>query len=131
MTAKKWWYIDRFVNPEETIKAIDKEFGKITSSPVFYGYWSRVSIYKVALRDVEENVHSLLEPRTCSCGLTLRKDQDPKEILNSKHHRNHTSLEHEPNPKFRGKVGRRITMPLQPTDWQHDVDVLWDELVGT
>ena len=129
MASRTWRYVSRCVNPEETIKEIEGYYGRITSSPVFFGYWARVSIYKVALRDVEENLHSLLEERTCSCGLTLRKDQDPKKILSSKHHRNHTTLENEPNPKFRGKVGRRITMPLTSLDWQHDVDKLWDELV--
>ena len=128
LSGRTWWYVSKYVNPQETISEIDKYYGRITSSPVFFGYWSRVSIYKVALRDVEENLHSLLEERTCSCGLKLRQDQDPKTILTSPHHRNHTTLEHVPSPKFRGKVGRRISMPLQPTEWQHSVDRLWDEI---
>jgi hypothetical protein len=126
MQNSRWWYVSKYVNPAETIARIDKQYGKITSSPVFFGYWARVSIYRVALKDVEENLHSLLEIRTCSCGLKLSQDQDPKEILTSKHHRHHTTLEPEPNPRFRGKVGKRISMPLQPNDWQHEVDKLWD-----
>jgi hypothetical protein len=130
LQGRTWWYVNKYVDPKTTIKGIEKYYGKITSSPVFFGYWARVSIYKVALRDVEENLHSLLEVRTCSCGLKLRQDQDPKSILTSPHHRNHVTLEVEPKPKFRGKVGRRISMPLQPTDWKHHVDVLWDFLIA-
>jgi len=126
---KTWWYVDKYVRPKATLDLIDEEFGIPTSSPVAYGKWARSSIYRVALKDVEENLHSLIEKRTCSCGLKLREDQDPKSILTNRNHRNHTTLEHEPNPKFRGKVGQRITMPLQPTDWQHSVDRLWDEIV--
>ena len=43
----KWRYVKQWENPQETIKAIDKEYGKITSSPVFFGYWARVSLYNV------------------------------------------------------------------------------------
>ncbi len=126
---KTWWYVDKYVRPKATLDLIDEEFGIPTSSPVAYGKWARSSIYRVALKDVEENLHSLIEARTCSCGLRLREDQDPKSILTNRNHRNHTTLEHEPNPKFRGKVGQRITMPMQRTDWQHSVDRLWDGFI--
>ena len=124
-----WRYVDQWENPQETIKAIDKEYGRITSSPVFFGYWARVSLYKVALKDYEEGLHSLIQENTCSCGLRLDKSDNPLAIIESKHHRNHKTLELEPNPKFRGLVGRRISMPLQPKDWQHPVDELWDSIV--
>jgi hypothetical protein len=44
-------YVKQWENPQETIDAIAKKFGRITSSPVFFGYWARVSLYKVALQD--------------------------------------------------------------------------------
>jgi hypothetical protein len=124
-----WRYVDQWENPQETIKAIDKEYGRITSSPVFFGYWARVSLYKVALKDYEEGLHSLIQESTCSCGLRISKSDNLLAIIESKHHRNHKSLEPEPDPKFRGLVGRRITMPLMPLDWRHEVDVLWDRTV--
>lgn len=121
-------YTDKYVDPQKTIDRINKEFGIPTSSPVAYGKWAKLSIFKVALKDVEENLHSLLEERTCSCGLKVK---EPSDVLTSPYHRNHTTLKPEPNPKFRGKVGKRITMPLTGLDWQHKVDQIWDELVET
>jgi len=128
MTTKGWSYTKQWENPNETIKAIDKEYGRITSSPVFFGYWTRVSLYKVALKDYEEGLHSLIQENTCSCGLRINKSDNPLAIIESKNHRNHKTLEPETNPKFRGPVGRRISMPLQPKEWQHPVDVLWDQV---
>jgi hypothetical protein len=125
----KWSYVKEWENPEEKIKAIDKEYGRITSSPVFFGYWAKVSLYRVALKDYEEGLHSLIQENTCTCGLRINKSDNLLAIIESKHHRNHKTLEPEPNPKFRGLVGRRITMPLMPMDWRHEVDMLWDEMV--
>ena len=125
----KWSYVKEWENPEEKIKAIDKEYGRITSSPVFFGYWAKVSLYRVALKDYEEGLHSLIQENTCTCGLRINKSDNLLAIIESKHHRNHKTLEPEPNPKFRGLVGRRITMPLMPMDWRQEVDMLWDEMV--
>ncbi len=125
----KWRYVKQWENPQETIKAIDKEYGKITSSPVFFGYWAKVSLYRVALKDYEEGLHSLIQENTCSCGLRLEKSDNLLAIIESKHHRKHKTLEPEPNPKFRGPVGQRISMPMQAKDWQHPVDVLWDLII--
>ena len=124
-----WSYVKKWENPQDTIKAIDKEYGKITSSPVFFGYWAKVSLYRVALKDYEEGLHSLIQENTCTCGLRINKSANLLAIIESKHHRNHKTLEPEPNPKFRGLVGRRISMPLQPKELRHEVDVLWDMLV--
>jgi hypothetical protein len=124
-----WRYVKQWENPQETIDSIAKNFGRITSSPVFFGYWARVSLYKVALKDYEEGLHSLIQENTCSCGLRIKKSDNPLAIIESKHHRNHKTLEPEPNPKFRGVVGTRITMPLVPKDWQHPVDELWNRTI--
>ena len=126
----EWSYVKEWENPKEKIKAIDMEYGRITSSPVFFGYWAKVSLYRVALKDYEEGLHSLIQENTCTCGLRINKSANPLAIIESKHHRNHKTLEPEPNPKFRGLVGRRITRPLMPMDWRHEVDVLWDEIAA-
>ena len=128
MPTKNWGYVTKWENPQETIKAIDDLYGKITSSPVFFGYWARVSLYRVALKDHEEGLHSLIQENTCSCGLRISKSDNPLGMIESKNHRNHKTLEPETNPMFRGKVGKRITMPLMPKEWQHPVDELWDQL---
>ena len=124
-----WSYVKKWENPQETIKAIDKEYGRIPSSPVFFGYWAKVSLYRVALKDYEEGLHSLIQENTCTCGLRISKSDNPLAMIESKHHRNHKTLEPEPNPMFRGIVGKRITMPLMPNGWQHPVDELWDSSV--
>lgn len=129
MPSKKWSYVTKWENPQETINAINNLYGKITSSPVFFGYWAKVSLHRVALKDYEEGLHSLIQENTCSCGLRISKSDNLLSILESKHHRNHKTLEPELNPKFRGLVGNRITMPLLPNDWRHEVDVLWDRIV--
>ena len=121
-----WTYIKQWEDPQEKMETIRKRYGKITSSPVFFGYWAKVSLYRIVLQDYEEGLHSLIQENTCSCGLRISKSDNLLAILESKHHRNHKTLEPEPNPKFRGLVGKRITMPLRPLDWQHPVDESWD-----
>ena len=129
MPTKNWSYVAKWENPQETINAINNLYGKITSSPVFFGYWAKVSLYRVALKDYEEGLHSLIQENTCSCGLRISKSDNLLAIIESKHHRNHKTLEPEPNPKFRGHVGKRISWPLMGTDQKHEVDVLWDCMV--
>ena len=122
-------YTNQWFNPQQTIDEIRKKYGRIDSSPVFYGYWSKAAAYTVALADYEEGLHSLITENTCTCGLRLEKSDNLLAIIESKHHRNHKTLAPEPNPKFRGLVGRRKTMPLMPMEWRHEVDVLWDRIV--
>jgi hypothetical protein len=125
----KWRYVKQWENPEEKIAAIDKEYGRITSSPVFFGYWAKVSPYRVVLKDYEEGLHSLIQENTCTCGLRLEKSDNLLAIIESKHHRNHQTLKPEPNPKFRGLVGRRISWPMMGLEDKHSVDVLWDSVI--
>ena len=121
-----WSYVKQWENPKEKIEAICEKFGRITSSPVAFGYWSKVSPYRAVLNDYEEGLHSLIQENTCTCGLRIEKSANLLAIIESKHHRNHKTLEPEPNPKFRGLVRRRISIPMQPREWQHSVDELWD-----
>ena len=125
----KWSYTSQWENPQETLDNIRKKFGRIDSSPVFYGYWSKSAPYKVALADYEEGLHSLIQENTCTCGLRIEKSDNLLAIIESKNHRNHKTLEPEPNPKFRGRVGRRISWPLMGTKDKHSVDVKWDRIV--
>lgn len=131
LRGRTWWYNDKYINPEKTITEIRSRYGTINSSPVFFGYWSKVYVYNAAVKDVKENLHSLIQKRMCSCGLTFREDQPYEAILTSSNHRNHVTLEREPNPKFRGKVGRRLVWPMMPLEAQHEVDKLWDQIVET
>jgi len=124
-----WSYTSQWENPQETLDNIRKKFGRIDSSPVFYGYWSKSAPYKVALADYEEGLHSLIQENTCTCGLRIEKSDNLLAIIESKHHRNHKTLEPEPNPKFRGRVGRRISWPLMGTKDKHSVDIKWDRIV--
>jgi hypothetical protein len=128
MTTKGWSYTKQWENPHEKIAAIDNEYGRITSSPVFFGYWAKVSPYRVVLKDYDEGLHSLFQENTCSCGLRINKSDNPLAIIEFKHHRNHKTLEPEPNPKFRGLVGRRISWPMMGLEDKHSVVVLWDRM---
>lgn len=127
-SGPNWSYVTQWENPQATIGAIRKKFGRIDSSPVFYGFWSKTVKYKVALADYEEGLHSLITLDTCTCGLKVNDPENPLAIIESKHHRNHKTLQPDPTPKFRGLVGRRISWPLMGTDQKHEVDVLWDLL---
>ena len=123
-------YTNQWFNPQQTIDEIRKKYGRIDSSPVFYGYWSKAAAYTVALADYEEGLHSLITENTCTCGLRLEKSDNLLAIIESKHHRNHKTLEPEPNPKFRGLVGRRIAAPFINGSDIHPVDALWDRIVS-
>ena len=129
MTTKGWTYTKQWENPQEKIAAIDKEYGRISSSPVFFGYWAKVSPYRVVLKDYEEGLHSLIQVNTCTCGLRIEKSDNLLAIIESKHHRNHKTLEPEPNPKFRGLVGKRIAAPFIHGNDMHPVDELWNEII--
>ena len=63
MPTKNWSYVTKWENPRETINAINNLYGKITSSPVFFGYWAKVSLYRVALKDYGK-AYILLSKRT-------------------------------------------------------------------
>ncbi len=130
MPTKGWSYTKQWENPQEKLEAIRKKRGRIDSSPVFFGSWAEAAPYTVVLADYEEGLHSLITENTCTCGLRLEKSDNLLAIIESKHHRNHKTLEPEPNPKFRGLVGRRLSWPLMGTDQNHSVDVLWDRIVN-
>jgi hypothetical protein len=130
MPTKNWSYVTKWENPRETINAVYNMYGKITSRPVFIGYWSEVSLYRVALKDYKEGLHSLIQENTCSCGLRIGKSDNLLAVIESKHNRNHKTLNQEPNPMFRGQVGKRIAMPFSPIDWKHPVDELWESVLA-
>ncbi len=123
-------YTSQWESPQEKLDAIRKKRGKIDSSPVFFGYWAEAAPYTVVLADYEEGLHSLITENTCTCGLRLKKSDNIPAIIESKHHRNHKTLEPAPNPKFRGLVGRRIAAPFLNGSDIHPVDALWDRVVA-
>ena len=122
----KYEYVDTYVNPQKTINKINKEHCTCTSSPCFFAKWATLAPFRAALDDYEQNLHSLIELDVCSCGLVLPKNVTP---FGYRGHRNHKTLKQEPNPQFRGKVGRRIILPLWDRDTRHKVDIFWDALV--
>ena len=86
-------------------------------------------IYKIAHQDQQDNLHSLIELDTCTCGLKVESKR-LMAIVESPHHRNHTTLEPDPDPQFRGSVGRRLHMPGQDLDKISLVDLKWDRIVN-
>jgi hypothetical protein len=85
-------------------------------------------IFSIALKDLQENLHSLVELDTCSCGLKVESKR-LMAIVESPHHRNHITLEPDTNPLFRGLVGRRLHMPGQRLENISAVDLKWDRIV--
>ena len=124
----KWSYATKYENPRYSMESKHSHSGPCQSSPCFFGKWASTMIYKIAYKDLEENLHSLIEIDTCTCGLKV----DSKRlmaIVDSPHHRNHTTLEPDPNPQFRGLVGRRLHMPMQDLNKISAVDLKWDRIV--
>lgn len=123
--STSWSYTDKYVNPEEGMSiAMSKLSGGFP-----YSAWGTQNPYKAVMRDRDEGLHSLIEMNICSCGLTIdpKKDSRLMAIVLTPHHRNHTTLRHEPKPKFRGEVGNR----LSPRSFgpRFKPDIKWDLIV--
>ena len=125
----RWSYVTKYENPRYSIQSKHSHSGPCQSSPCFFGKWATTIIYKITLRDLEENLHSLIELDTCTCGLKVESKR-LMAIVESPHHRNHTTLEPDPDPQFRGSVGRRLHMPGQDLDKISLVDLKWDRIVN-
>jgi len=125
MAKRDWWYVNTWVDVEEQIAKIAREKGMPLIS-----YYARTVTLRPVKQDFEEGLHSLIQDNTCTCGLRLRKSDNLLAIIESKHHRNHKTLEPDPNPKFRGPVGRRIAAPFLRGQEMHPVDVLWNEIAS-
>lgn len=125
----KWSYVTKYENPKYKMDNINHHKGPCTSSPCFFGKWSKQMIYSIALQDLQENLHSLVELDTCSCGLTV-ESKSLMAIVETPHHRNHITLEPDTNPLFRGLVGRRLHMPGQGLENISAVDLKWDRIAN-
>ena len=129
MPRKNWWYVDTWVDPKAQIGKIATESQYAAGTPKI-SFYARTVLLRPVLQDLEEGLHSLIQENTCSCGLRIRKSDNLLAIIESKHPRNHSTLEPEPNPKFRGVVGRRIAVANIGGNDMHPVDELWNEFVS-
>jgi len=128
MTTKGWSYVTKYENPRYSMASKHSHSGPCQSSPCFFGKWAATMIYHIAYKDLQENLHSLIELDTCTCGLKVESKR-LMAIIDTPHHRNHTTLEPDPNPQFRGLVGRRLHMPMQGLENISAVDLKWDRIV--
>jgi len=128
MPRKNWCYVDTWVDPKAQIAKIATESQYAAGTPKI-SFYARTVLLRPVLQDLEEGLHSLIQENTCTCGLRIKKSNNLLAIIESKHHRNHSTLEPEPNPKFRGLVGRRIAAPYVNGSDLHPVDELWNEIV--
>ena len=124
----KWSYVTKYENPRYSMESKHSHSGPCQSSPCFFGKWASTMIYQIAYKDLQENLHSLIEQDTCTCGLKVESKR-LMAIVDTPHHRNHTTLEPDPNPQFRGLVGRRLHMPMQGLENISAVDLKWDRIV--
>jgi len=127
MRTKGWSYVTKFENPRYSMESKHSHSGPCQSSPCFFGKWATTMIYHIAYKDLQENLHSLIELDTCTCGLKVESKR-LMAIIDTPHHRNHTTLEPDPNPQFRGLVGRRLHMPGQGLENISAVDLKWDRI---
>ena len=102
MGSRSWWYVNTWVNPEEKIAAIAAVYKNQTGTPKYLSFYSRTALLRVAQKDQEEGLHSLIQENTCSCGLKLMRSRNTQDLIRSKQHRNHRTLRLEANPRFRG-----------------------------
>ena len=123
-----WSYVSKYENPKYSMESKHSHSGPCQSSPCFFGKWASTMIYHIVYKDLQENLHSLIELDTCTCGLKVESKR-LMAIIDSPHHRNHTTLEPDPNPQFRGLVGRRLHMPGQGLENISAVDLKWDRIV--
>lgn len=100
MLRRSWWYVNIWVNPELQIAAIAKKYANWTGTPKYLSFYSSTALLRAVLKDKQEGLHSLIQSNTCSCGLRLKKSDNPLAMIESKHHRHHETLEIEANPKF-------------------------------
>lgn len=128
MTRKNWCYVDTWVDPKAQIAKIATESQYAAGTPKI-SFYARTVLLRPVLQDLEEGLHSLIQENTCTCGLRIKKSDNLLAIIESKHHRNHITLEPEPNPKFRGLVGKRIAAPFIHGNDMHPVDELWNDIV--
>ena len=128
MRTKGWSYVTKYENPRYSMESKHSHSGPCQSSPCFFGKWASTIIYHIAYKDLQENLHSLIELDTCTCGLKVESKR-LMAIIDTPHHRNHTTLEPDPNPQFRGLVGRRLHMPGQGLENISAVDLKWDRIV--
>ena len=122
-----WSYVSKYENPKYSMESKHTHSGPCQSSPCFFGKWASTMIYKIAYKDLQENLHSLIELDTCTCGLKV-ESKKLMAIVESPNHRNHTTLEADTNPLFRGLVVRRLYMPGQGLENISAVDLKWDRI---
>jgi hypothetical protein len=128
MPRKNSCYVNTWVDVEEQIAKIATESMYALGMPKI-SFYARTVILRPVREDLREGLHSLIPENTCSCGLRIKKSDNLLAIIESKHHRNHKTLEPEPNPKFRGLVGRRIAVANIGGIDMHPVDEMWDEII--
>jgi len=128
MPRKNWSYVDTWVDPKAQIAKIATESQYAAGTPKI-SFYARTVLLRPVLQDLEEGLHSLIQENTCTCGLRIKKSDNLLAIIESKHHRNHITLELEPNPKFRGLVGRRIAVANIGGNDMHPLDELWNRIV--
>ena len=101
MPRKNWWCVNTWVNLQEQIAAIVKKYENWSGTPKYLAINASTMILRAVLKDQEEELHSLIQSNTCSCGLRLKKSDNPLAMVESKYHRNQKTLELELDPRFR------------------------------
>ena len=110
----------------ERLQATKNEHKYVSSVVGHWGIQARQNRLQALFDDQRDNLHSLFEDNSCTCGLRLLdKCATVLDLVLSKHHRNHLTLERDLDPKFRGMVERRLFSMGGP----NKIDQAWNDFV--
>ena len=122
-------YTNKFLNPTSQLGTLRKTWFPDGQTSVIKGWGYEVAKSRLIAvqQDQYDNLHSLVEEDTCSCGLVLDPDvhQDLEAILKVKGHRDHFTLKPLSYITFRGQVHKR----LWGMNGSHPVDRKWNQIV--
>jgi hypothetical protein len=122
-------YTDKFLNPTSQLGTLRKTWFPDGQTSVVKGWGYEVAKSRLIAvqQDQYDNLHSLVEEDTCSCGLVIDLDlhQELDAIIRVPGHRDHRTLKPINYVTFRGQVHKR----LWGLNGAHPVDRKWNGIV--
>ena len=123
---KNYTYLRPEIDIEERLQATKNEHKYASSVVVHWGIQGRQNRLQALFNDQRENLHSLFGDNSCTCGLKLLDENASLlDLVLSRHHRNHITLERDLDPRFRGLVTPRLFSMGGP----NKTDAKWDSFV--
>lgn len=125
----KTFYTNRYLTPLVEIGNLRAKYFSADKGSLndVVGYETELAKLRAVQLDQYENLHSLIEENTCSCGLMINPEllRDFDAILKVKGHRRHTTQKLASYVTFRGMVHKR----LYSQKGENLVDAKWNKIV--